>query len=140
VRPSVVQRQALFNKSQTAVPADEAGPLFKEPWEAPAFALVITLHRAECFTSAEWVDAISAEIRQAQADGDPDLSNIYYHHWLTVLEKIILAKDLADDIDLRPRRIECGFNVPGKQSHPARQQPICIASLIKTASRTIGKK
>ena len=109
------------------IPANEAGPVFHEPWEAQAFALVVALHQAGHFTWNEWVDTISAEIRQAQASGDPDLGNTYYHHWLAALEKIVLAKRLTHDVDLRLRRIECAFNVPGQHGPPARRQPIRVA-------------
>jgi Nitrile hydratase beta subunit len=70
---------------------------------------------------------ISAEIQQAQAGGDPDLGDTYYRHWLAALEKIVLAKRLADDVDLRLRRIECAFNVPKKHGHPAKRDPVAIA-------------
>jgi nitrile hydratase accessory protein len=109
------------------IPADEAGPTFREPWAAQAFALVVALHEAGHFTWAEWVEAISAEIRQAQAGGDPDLDDTYYRHWVAALEKIVLAKRLTDDVDLRLRRIECAFNVPKKHGHPARRDPVAIA-------------
>lgn len=49
------------------ISADASGPAFREPWEAQAFALVTALHEAGHFTRPEWVAAISAEIRQAQA-------------------------------------------------------------------------
>lgn len=108
------------------LPSDTFGPVFREPWEAQAFALAVTLHQAGHFTWPEWVAAISAEIRWAQANGDPDLGTTYYRHWLTALEKIIVAKALADDVDLRLRRIECAANPPGKHSHPARREPIRV--------------
>ncbi len=110
------------------IPADGAGPVFREPWEAQAFALAVALHQAGHFTWPEWVAAISAEIRRAQADGDSDLGQTYYRHWLAALEKITVAKDLADDTDLRLRlrRLECAANVPGKHGHPARREPIRV--------------
>ncbi len=108
------------------IPADEAGPVFREPWEAQAFALVVALHQAGHFTWPEWVATISAEIRQAQADGDPDLGQTYYRHWLAALEKIMVAKRLADETDLRLRRIECAANPASKHGHPARREPVRV--------------
>jgi nitrile hydratase accessory protein len=110
-----------------SIPADEGGPGFKEPWEAQAFALVAALHEGGHFTWAEWVEVLSAEIRQAQAGGDPDRGDTYYRHWLAALEKIVLAKRLIDDVDLRLRRIEYAFNVPKKHGHPAKPDPVAIA-------------
>ena len=109
-----------------SLPADKAGPIFREPWEAQAFALAVALHQAGHFTWPEWVEAISAEIRQAQANGDPDLGATYYRHWLAALEKITVAKRLADDVDLRLRRLECAANAPGKHGHAARREPIRV--------------
>ena len=108
------------------IPGDTSGPVFREPWEAQAFALAVALHQAGHFTWPEWVTAISAEIRRAQAEGDPDLGATYYQHWLAALEKIVVAKALADDVDLRLRRIECAANPPGKHNHPARREPIRV--------------
>jgi len=112
--------------SGMAPPGDGPSPVFREPWEAQAFALVVALHQAGHFTWPEWVTTISAEIRQAQADGDPDLGSTYYRHWLAALEKIVLAKTLAGDAELRLRRMECAANPPGKHDHPARREPIRV--------------
>ncbi len=109
------------------LPADQSGPVFREPWEAQAFALVVALHRAGHFSWPEWVSTISAEIRLAQSQGDPDLGNTYYHHWLAALEKIVLAKGLTEEGDLRLRRIECTVNAASGHGHVARRDPVRIA-------------
>lgn len=110
-----------------SMPGDHpSSPVFREPWEAQAFALAVALHRAGHFTWPEWVAAISAEIQRAPAKGDPDLGSSYYRHWLAALEKIVVAKTLADDTDLRLRRIECAANPPGKHTHLARREPIRV--------------
>ncbi len=70
--------------------ADE--PVFRAPWEAHAFALAVQLHERGLFTWNEWADALSQQIRQAQAAGDADLGDTYYHHWLTTLETLITRK------------------------------------------------
>jgi len=106
------------------IPSDESGPVFREPWEAQAFAVVMALHQAGHFTWSEWVDAISAEIQQAQADGDPDLGATYYRHWLAALERIVVSRRHADEVELRLRRLECAANVAGQHLHPARREPI----------------
>jgi nitrile hydratase accessory protein len=76
------------------LPQDEDGPVFKAPWQAHAFAMVMKLHEGGCFTWDEWATRLSEAIKQAQADGDPDLGNTYYEHWLVALEGIIEEKDL----------------------------------------------
>ena len=53
------------------IPTDAEGPVFRAPWEAQAFAMVVALHQAGHFTWPEWVATISAEIQQAQQAGWP---------------------------------------------------------------------
>jgi nitrile hydratase accessory protein len=77
------------------IPTGEDGPVFREPWEAQAFALALTLHARGVFTWAEWADALGNEIKRAQAAGDPDTGNTYYRHWLATLERLVAAKGVA---------------------------------------------
>ena len=59
---------------------EDARPVFREPWEAQAFGMALVLHERGLFKWDEWAQALSAEIRAAQAQGDPDLGNTYYRH------------------------------------------------------------
>ena len=68
-----------------SIPRDADGPVFREPWEAQAFAMTLALHERGVFTWAEWAEALGAEIKRAQAGGDPDTSETYYQHWLAAL-------------------------------------------------------
>ena len=77
-------------------PHDGEGPVFKEPWEAQAFALAVELSRRGLFTWPEWTEAFSSEIKAAQAAGDPDLGDTYYQHWARALEKLIDSKGGID--------------------------------------------
>ena len=77
-------------------PRDADGPVFREPWEAQAFALVVALHERGAFTWEEWTAALAAQIALAQAAGDPDTGETYYLHWLAALERIVAEKGLAD--------------------------------------------
>ena len=85
-------------------PRDEAGPVFEEPWEAQAFALALKLHEAGHFTWSEWAEALGAEIKAAQARGDPDLGDTYYQHWLAALERLAAEKGLVPAGDLAARK------------------------------------
>ena len=78
------------------VPRDEDGPVFREPWEARAFAMALSLHEAGVFTWAEWAETLGAEIKRAQAAGDPDTGETYYRHWLNALERLVAEKGVAD--------------------------------------------
>jgi nitrile hydratase accessory protein len=70
------------------IPRDAQGPVFNEPWEARAFAMVVLLHERGLFSWPEWAEALSREIGRAQAAGDPDLGDTYYQHWLNALEAL----------------------------------------------------
>src|SRR5258708_687263 len=50
------------------IPRDDDGPVFREPWEAQAFAMALTLHERGLFTWNEWAATLADEIKRAQAD------------------------------------------------------------------------
>src|SRR4051794_32874452 len=88
-----------------ALPHDDDGPVFREPWEAQAFALAVSLSQAGYFSWPEWAAALSAEIQAAQERGDADLGNTYYQHWLNALERLCNQKGLVAP-DAREQRKE----------------------------------
>src|SRR5262247_3507382 len=77
------------------IPCDAEGPVFGEPWEAQAFAMALALHERGVFTWPEWAATLGDEIKRAQAAGDPDTGETYYHHWLATLERIVATKGVA---------------------------------------------
>jgi nitrile hydratase accessory protein len=77
------------------IPRDNDGPVFREPWEAQAFAMALALHARGLFTWNEWASALADEIKRAQADGDPDTGETYYRHWLATLEHLVAEKGVA---------------------------------------------
>jgi len=78
------------------LPRDRDGPVFGAPWEAQAFAMALALHKAGLFTWPEWAATLGAEIKRAQAAGDPDRGDTYYRHWLAALERLVAEKGVAD--------------------------------------------
>ena len=78
-----------------SIPRDDDGPVFREPWEAQAFAMALALHERGVFTWNEWAQTLGEEIRRAQQAGDPDTGETYYRHWLAALERLVAAKALA---------------------------------------------
>ena len=78
------------------IPRDSSGPVFREPWEAQAFAIAVALHERGVFTWSEWAAVLGDEIRRAQAAGDPDTGETYDRHWLAALERIVRDKHIAD--------------------------------------------
>ena len=87
-----------------ALPRDQEGPVFREPWEAHAFALAVRLSEAGYFGWDEWVAVLSQEIRAAQEQGDPDLGETYYQHWLKALERLCAAKGLVSRDAIQQRQ------------------------------------
>ncbi len=81
-------------------PFDTDGPVFREPWEAQAFAMTLALYQRGVFSWTEWAAALSQQISAAQAAGDPDLGDTYYQHWLTALESLVAAKGVASSEEL----------------------------------------
>jgi nitrile hydratase accessory protein len=77
------------------IPRDADGPVFREPWEAQAFAMALALHERGLFTWTEWAAALADEIKRAQARGDLDTGETYYQHWLATLEHLVAAKGVA---------------------------------------------
>jgi nitrile hydratase accessory protein len=77
------------------IPQDDEGPVFKEPWEASAFALAVRLSQEGHFTWQEWALTLSEEITAAQEQGDADFGDTYYHHWVAALERLCAEKKLV---------------------------------------------
>ena len=80
----------------SSIPRDQNGPVFREPWEAQAFAIAVSLHERGVFTWTEWAAVLGEEIKRAQAAGDPDTGETYYRHWLAALERIVGQERIAD--------------------------------------------
>lgn len=79
-----------------SIPRDADGPVFREPWEAQAFAMAVALHERGLFAWNEWATILASEIKRAQAEGDPDTGETYYRHWLAALECIVADKGVTD--------------------------------------------
>ena len=83
-----------------APPARDDAPAFREPWEAHAFAIAVTLQQRGAFTWPEWTDALAAEIASAKHRGDADLGDTYYRHWLRALESLVSRKGISSGAEL----------------------------------------
>lgn len=110
-----------------SIPRDLEGPVFREPWEAQAFALVVQLHQRGLFTWKEWADALSAEIRAVQERGETDTGAAYYHHWLAALEQLLGTKQVANAAQLKARRDHVLAHWPSGHDHVARREPVIVA-------------
>jgi nitrile hydratase accessory protein len=79
-----------------SIPRDAEGLVFREPWEAQAFAMTLTLYDRGLFTWPEWAATLAEEIKRAQAAGDPDTGETYYRHWLNALERMVAEKGVTN--------------------------------------------
>lgn len=89
------------------LPRDENGPVFAEPWQAQAFAVVVELTDKGVITRDEWARQLSETLSAAEARGQTDTGRHYYDHWLTTLERIVVEKDIAasDELEREGREI-----------------------------------
>lgn len=74
-----------------------ADPVFAEPWEAQAFALVVALHDRGVFGWSEWAEALGARTRQTGRAVD-------YAAWLATLEDLLAARGVAASALLAERQ------------------------------------
>jgi nitrile hydratase accessory protein len=90
-------REAVLDATRAVpgIPRDADGPVFREPWEAHAFAMAVTLHERGLFSWKEWAATLAGEIKRAQAAGDADTGETYYRHWLATLERLVAEKGVA---------------------------------------------
>jgi nitrile hydratase accessory protein len=82
-------------QSVPSMPRDAECPVFREPWEAQAFAITLALHGRGLFTWSEWTAVLATEIKKARAAGDPDTGETYYQHWLNALERLVAGKGIT---------------------------------------------
>jgi hypothetical protein len=111
-----------------AQPGDAQGPVFEQPWQAHAFAIVMTLYHDGHYTWPDWDDYLGHEIQSpehfAGAPPEPtpteaaetDRANYnrflaaceadggnYYHYWLAGLEKMLEVKGMVGADELAAR-------------------------------------
>lgn len=86
-------------------PSDDGEPVFREPWEAHAFAMAVRLHERGLFTWPRWAATLAAEIARAHDAGDPDTGDTYYHHWLAALERLVADSGAASAAEQELTRV-----------------------------------
>ena len=87
-----------------ALPRDDEGPTFAEPWQAQAFGLAVRLSAEGHFTWHESAAALAEELKAAADRGEPDDGSRYYEHWLAALERLVTSKGLTDTAALAARK------------------------------------
>ncbi len=112
-------------------------PVFAEPWQAQAFAMVLQLHQRGLFSWPEWAAALAAQINAARPAGqtghtgqtessegsevtddthDSDDGRTYYRHWLAALEALVASKGAASTAQLA-RCAQAWHTAAGRTPH-----------------------
>src|SRR5260370_41070546 len=82
---------------------------FAEPWEARAFAIIVTLAQSGYFKWSEWVECFSREVAAATAveaaGGSP---KTYYEQWLDAAERLMVDKGVTSKEQLLAKRFAIG--------------------------------
>jgi nitrile hydratase accessory protein len=102
-----IQQLVAKHADLPLLPRDENGPVFAEPWQAQAFAVVVELTEKGVITRDEWAQQLGETLSAAEALGETDTGRRYYDHWLTTLERIVVAKEIAavDELEREGREI-----------------------------------
>ncbi|SLN73001.1 nitrile hydratase accessory protein [Oceanibacterium hippocampi] len=80
--------------AEAVLPGDEAGPVFREPWQAQAFAMAVALSAAGHFSWADWAATLSRKLAGQTAEADADGGG-YYRAWLAALEELTDGRGLT---------------------------------------------
>ena len=84
-------------------PPRDGDMVFREPWQAQAFALAVRLSAEGHFTWSEWTAALAAQRASARRSASGDGAG-YYGDWLAALEQLVTTKQLAETTELRARK------------------------------------
>jgi nitrile hydratase accessory protein len=101
-RDEIVRRLTTID-GPLACPSREAAPVFRQPWEAKAFALVVQMHSKGYFTWKEWVEHLSSVITEESARDPEDDGSRYYYHWLKACERMLEAKSISSSFEISER-------------------------------------
>jgi nitrile hydratase accessory protein len=93
--------------------------VFDAPWQARAFALVITLYHQGVFEWSEFQRYLIEEVQADDEDGDPPTADgdddegtesIYYQQWIAAFERLLADKGLFQSavIERRTAEFEAG--------------------------------
>ena len=105
-----------------APPGDTDGPVFEEPWQARAFAVVVALCGDGHYEWDDFRQRLIAEIGAADAAGDTSAG--YYEHWLAACETLLGARGIAGAGDLARRTAVLAANPPALTT--AKDNPVHI--------------
>jgi len=81
--------------------------LFKAPWQARAFSLVVTLHGDGLFEWNEFQNRLIEQVQEGMFEEDEeDPEAVYYRQWIAAFEQLLADKELINDRMLEERALE----------------------------------
>jgi nitrile hydratase accessory protein len=99
------------------LPRDDDGPVFAEPWQAQAFAMVAGLIDSQMVSREEWAERLGAVLKEAEERGEYDTGVHYYDHWLVALEGLVVEKGFAGLQELTKEKEEIAANDHHRREH-----------------------
>ena len=87
----------------TQLPAgllEDDEPVFREPWQAQAFALAVSLIESGTISWRDWSTTLGDEINRASERGIAEDGSGYYELWLNALERLVDSAGLSSAVDL----------------------------------------
>ncbi len=93
-----------------APPTADDTPVFTEPWQARAFAVVVKLCQDGHYEWGEFQRRLIDEIGAADAVGDATTG--YYEHWLAACERLLIERGLTAPGDLAERKATAAASRP----------------------------
>lgn len=91
--------QALKQEPLPVLPKNRGEPVFRDSWEAEAFAIGNILVKEKRLSCKQWMDLMANAIQRAQAEGDPDEGDTYYNHWCAALESFCFQMEWITPAD-----------------------------------------
>ena len=96
-------RRLTASAGPLACPSEDVAPVFRQPWEAKAFAMVVEMHGKGYFTWNEWVEQLSSVIAEESERNPDEDGSRYYYHWLTACERLLEAKGISSSAEISER-------------------------------------
>ena len=102
--------RAVETAAETGGPVDGDDPTFDAPWQARAFATVVSLHREGLFEWNEFQARLAETVAAAEDDADAALDDVdetdYYEHWLAAATSLLGDADVVAGEELAARTDE----------------------------------
>lgn len=89
-------------REREAFPEQDGDLAFEAPWQARAFAVVVSLYRDGVFEWNEFQARLIEEVQSGPAAG-PEGEDAYYRHWIAAAETLLREKDVVTAEELRRR-------------------------------------